>query len=258
MSLFKLFKTLSVLCIFSLLSACAAVSLKSEHAKNIHRIGVISFLQNDFRVYDFGLTKFERLDHKKLKLPEWDLESLVQNTVKEELDSHSNYTYVPISKGKDIKKEIQDSVSESIVEDVIQHPDLSFATKRKDIASELRHLGEKNKIDTWILVYPIKSTSPILQRSHYYITGVGAIRELSLIGRTAAIFANLRVDVVTANEAEVIAEFSISNSEDISVSLWETANDLPDSSVPDSFVNSVKGMVSMQLRESLAKMKVTR
>lgn len=251
----KLLELLSIFSVLSLLSACSTVSVKPEHAKNIHRIGVISFLENDFRIYDFGLTIFERRDHKKLDLPEWGLESLVQSTLKDELDSRSSYTYVPISKRKDIKKQIQDSVSESIVEGVGQS--FVFEPAYNNIASKLRLLGETNNIDTWILVYPSRGMSPIITRQ-LFITGVGAIRELMIGAHKAAIFAYFKVDVVTANEAEVIAEFGSMKSEELDVLLWEKANALPDSSVPDSLVNSVKGMVSTQLRESLTEMKLTK
>jgi hypothetical protein len=254
MNKIKLVKTLLVLSIISLVSACASYSVKPEQAKNIHRIGVISFLENDFRIYDFGLTIFERRDHKKLDLPGWRLESLVQNTVKEELDNHSSYKYVPISKGKAIKKRIQETVSDSIVEGVKQSS-LSIPNP-KEFASELKLLGEKNKIDTWILVYPARGRSPIVPRE-LFITGVGAIRELMIGGHYAAIFAEFRVSIVTANNAEVIAELTTSKGEDISVSLWEKANALPGTSAPNSFVKSVKGLVSSELRDLLTEMKVT-
>jgi hypothetical protein len=255
MNQIKLLKILSMFCIFSLLSACSAVSVKPEQAKNIHRIGVISFLENDFRVYDFGLTIFERRDRMKLDLPEWGLESLVESTVKDELESHSSYTYVPISKRKDIKKQIQESVSGSIVENVREN--LVFEPEYNDTGSKLRLLGEANNIDTWILVYPSRSASPIVPRK-LFITGVGAIRELTLVGHRAATFAYFGMDVVTANEAEVIAETGSRNSEELDVPLWEKVNALPDSSVPDSLVNSVKEMVSAQLREALTEMKLTK
>jgi len=62
-------KLISTLCLFALLSGCGSIAIKPKHAQHINRIGVISFLGNDFRVYDFGLTIFERRDHKRVDLP---------------------------------------------------------------------------------------------------------------------------------------------------------------------------------------------
>jgi hypothetical protein len=76
-------------------------------------------------------------------------------------------------------------------------------------------------------------------------------------GRKAAIFSELRVDVITADKAEMIAELPTRKSEELSVSSWEKANALPDSSAPDSFVNLIKDMVSSQLKEALVMMKLT-
>jgi hypothetical protein len=247
-------KLISTLCLFALLSGCGSIAIKPEHAQHINRIGVISFLGNDFRVYDFGLTIFERRDHKRVDLPKWSLDAVVQNAIKDELTNKSRFSYVPVSKGKDVLQKIHKSVSGNIEEGVNEA--YVSLPRFENIAKDLKHLGDTNKIDTWILVYPDRGQSPIVPRE-LYITGVGAIRELTMVGKKAAIFSQVSVKVVTANSGEEIAWLTADGFENIDIATWETANKLPDSDMPQNTISVIKGMINTQLKGILARMQLT-
>jgi hypothetical protein len=246
----KLIKILTTLSLLALLAACGSTAIKPEHAQNIHRVGVISFLGDVFRIYDGGVN---RVEWRRLELPGWNLRAVVQKTIKEELGKNTRISYVSVSAGKDIQAEIYNRVLGDIREDATE---FSTSPKLKHIADDLKLLGEKNKIDTWILIYPAKAYSPILQQN-YFTAGAGAIREFTLLGSKAAIFVNLSIDVVTASNAEVIGHTDTADSEEVDIEVWEKADKLPSSDMPENVISDVKRMISTQLKQSLNQMQLS-
>jgi hypothetical protein len=200
-----------------LMTACAGIGpVKEEQAKNIQRVGVISFMDENFRIYDYGLSIFERRDRNRIEVSGWNLEEMVQHTVRTELQEKSEFTHVATN----IKRADLSAAYGSNANDIWDKLDNKDAPNVKAIDDKLGDLAQQNNVDTWIIVFPLKNNSPVLFRE-LFVVGLGAVRELTGAGRKAALFSGIDVKVVTAANGDVIGSTFAFDWEMIDESLWE-------------------------------------
>jgi len=236
-----------------LISGCAMVGpVKEENAKNINHVGVISFLGDDVRIYDYGLTIFERRDRSRIEVPGWKMEKLLQNLVNNELSAHSKFSYVPTSVNRNQLKAVYGKHTDDLWDEL----DSSRVENITLIAAELKELGIRYNVDTWLLIFPLRNNSPVLFRD-LYVKGIGTVRELTGVGRKTAVFSGITIKVVTAENAQVIGNSVSFLWQEIELALWEQANARPENENLESLGQHVKTMLGNQIKASLNKLQLT-
>lgn len=246
-------RIVALLAVVALLAACAT-TIKPEQASNIKRVGVISFIGDDFRVYDYGFTIFERRDRKRLQKPDWSVQQLVQNAYKAAIDENSGYTYVATRVDRDKLAAAFGAQSGEVWERLDDKDYYSDASK---ISSELKALGASNNVDTWVIVSPLRTTSPIWQRD-LYIVGAGVIREVTAVGRKAAVFSNVAVEVVAADSGNVLGSTTNQGSENIDTAVWEKATEATNAADASELLNPLQKVMRTQASTTLKKVGLTR
>ncbi len=246
-------RVLVLLTIVALLAGCAT-TIKPEQASNIKRVGVISLLGDDFRVYDYGLTIFERHDRKRLQKPDWAMQQLVQNVYKTAIGDGSSYTYVATKVDRDQLAAAYGAQSGEVWERL---DDKNLYSDASRISSELKALGASNKVDTWVIVSPLRTTSPIWQRD-LYIVGAGAIREVTTLGRKAAVFSNVAVEVVAADSGAVLGSTTNQGSENIETVTWGQATEAASAADAAGLLGPLTSVMQSQAKTTLAKVGLTR
>ncbi len=246
-------RVFALLTIIAVLAGCAT-TIKPEQASNIKRIGVISLLGDDFRVYDYGFTIFEKRDRKRLQKSDWTIEQLVQNSYKAAIEDGSNYTYVATKVDRDKLAAAYGAQSGEVWERL---DDKSLYADANRISSELKALGAGNNVDTWVIVSPLRTTSPIWQRD-LYIVGTGVIREVTALGRKAAVFSNVAVEVVAADSGAVLGSTTNQGSENIETVVWEQATDSASAAAASGLLGPLHTVVQAQAKTTLAKVGLAR
>ena len=242
-------RSLGALCIaiaLLVLSGCAT-TISSEQAANIDRIGVIALPGNDFRVYDYGLTVFEKRDRKRIQKPDWALEQMVQDAYKAAIEEGSGYTFVATNVDRDRLVGAYGAQSGEIWERLDDGNEYANFSR---ISDELQRLGRENGVDTWVIVAPMRTTSPIWQRE-LYVVGTGTIREVTLGGRKAAVFSNAAVEVVAAETGSVIGATTNQGFEQIDTGTWTTASESSSAANAQGLLEPLRSVLRDQARITL-------
>lgn len=112
-------------------------------------------------------------------------------------------------------------------------------------------------MDTWVVVSPLRTTSPIWQRD-LYIVGAGVIREVTALGRKAAVFSNVAVEVVAADSGSLLDSTTNQGSENIETAVWEQATAANGAANAAGLLGPLESVVRTQAKTTLAKVGLTR
>lgn len=239
-------KVFSTLFLALLLSACAATSIKNEDAASIQNVGVISLMGDDLRVYDYGVTIFERRDRKRTTAPDWDIGNTIQQSVSAVIQSQTPYTFVNTNIDRNNFSGAYGNTGDGAWDDL----DKDSSLRLNRVSPELAQLGAENNVDTWIVISPRRNNSPVLFRE-LFVVGIGTVREATLVGRRAALFSSIQVDVVRAADGRVLGSQGQFKWEETPENLWAEANDGSAKGNMITFKNAIAAMLNEQLPVAL-------
>ena len=118
------------------------------------------------------------------------------------------------------------------------------------MSADLVRLGEENNVDTWLIVSPLRNNSPVLFRE-LFVVGIGTVRETTATGKKGALFSGITVDVVKAADGRKIASQNRFKWENVSLDLWQEANDGTAVGNMITFKKAVTAMLNEQLPDAL-------
>lgn len=228
------------------LTGCAVGTIKKSDVAAIQNVGVISLMGDDLRVYDYGLTIFEARDRKRTSAPDWKIGKVISASISSVIKDQTPFNYVDTNINRDVLSAAYGSDGETTWDKLDDNSKLNL----RNVSADLAKLGEENNVDTWLIVSPLRNSSPVLFRD-LYVVGIGTVRETTALGRKGAIFSGVTVDVVRVADGRKIASQNRFKWEEASLDLWQEANDGTAVGNMVTFKKAVTAMLNEQLPDAL-------
>ncbi|MGD9364561.1 MAG: hypothetical protein PVH87_02615 [Desulfobacteraceae bacterium] len=220
--------------IFLLLFGCAGVKpIPQETLNEIKRIGAISILENNLKIRYVGLTVFNNFD-VEAPVSEWKIDDYVVETLKEEIENNTTWTYQVIEYEKDPLLFIYEK-----------------GNHKEQIETELAAISKKNELDAIIFVKREWFQDPILHDQNVH--GYGIYQRNVIFGKMSAMYLVAHVTIYETTGMTPLCEFYLIDDQKIENEYFtKDFNNLTEKQVKE-IETWIKNAIKKELVEELAK-----